>query len=233
MINESAIERLCTAIADGQPVDWDAECVAADAEHDRLIVDQLQVLHAIGELSRKELSASMRVAAVDHLADSGSPTRHSGSWGRFQLLEPLGAGSSSVVFRAWDPRLARDIALKLISPEPVGATPPRILEEGRLLARIRHSGVVTVHGLDIEDGVVGIWMEIVRGRTLEQLLRDAGSFSAREAIWIGQELCSALGTVHAAGLIHGDIKAQNVMRESGGRLVLMDFGSSERRVSGA
>src|SRR5580692_4233475 len=68
-------------------------------------------------------------------------------------------------------------------------------------------------------------MELVKGRTLAELLRAQGPFSAREAALVGLDLCRALAAVHGAGLLHGDVKAHNVMREEGGRTVLMDFGT--------
>src|SRR6185437_5147759 len=101
----------------------------------------------------------------------------------------------------------------------------RIAREGRLLARIRHPNVITVHGVEIHEGRVGLCMELVRGTTLEDVLRKRGSFSAREAALVGIDLCRALAAIHAAGLIHRDVKAQNVMREDGGRIVLMDLGT--------
>ena len=106
-----------------------------------------------------------------------------------------------------------------------------MIDEGRLLARVRHPNVVTVHGADRIDGRVGLWMEFVRGRTLEDVLGDQGPFGAEEATLIGLDLCRALSAVHAAGLMHRDVKAQNVMREAGGRIVLMDFGTGRDDLS--
>src|SRR5262249_21942301 len=102
-----------------------------------------------------------------------------------------------------------------------------IIREGRMLARLRHPHVVTVYGADSVDGTVGIWMEFVNGKTLKAILAEQGSFGPQEAAVIGRDVCSALAAVHACGLIHGDVKAQNVMREAGGRIVLMDFGASD------
>jgi Tol biopolymer transport system component/tRNA A-37 threonylcarbamoyl transferase component Bud32 len=93
--------------------------------------------------------------------------------------------------------------------------------------------VVTVHGAEEIDGQVGVWMEFVRGRSLERLLADHGPFSAEEAASIGLDLCRALGAVHQAGLLHRDIKAHNVMRDDSGRVVLMDFGSGMSRAEPA
>jgi serine/threonine-protein kinase len=120
------------------------------------------------------------------------------------------------------------VALKLLHDEGDHAEAHgRILEEARRLARIRHAHVVQVYGAEHHDNRVGLWMELVRGQSLEEVLQARGPFGAREAALIGLDLCAALAAVHGAGLLHRDIKAQNVMRESGGRLVLMDFGTGE------
>ncbi|MGQ0721162.1 MAG: serine/threonine-protein kinase [Candidatus Eiseniibacteriota bacterium] len=153
----------------------------------------------------------------------------------------LGEGAFGEVFRAWDPRLEREVALKLL--KAAGGKSPiasNVIAEGRLLAKLRHPNVVTVHGAEVHGERVGVWMEFVRGRSLEQILRDHGPFGAREAGLIGIDVCRALAAVHRAGVIHRDVKAQNAMREEGGRIVLMDFGAgieasdaeSTRNISG-
>src|SRR5439155_25004873 len=101
------------------------------------------------------------------------------------------------------------------------------LKEARHLARVRHPNVVSVYGADLADGWVGVWMELIKGRSLAELLESQGLFSAREATVVGMDLCRALAAVHAAGQMHGDMKAHNVMREDGGRTVLMDFGTGK------
>ena len=106
-----------------------------------------------------------------------------------------------------------------------------------MLARVRHQNVITVHGACEVRGEVGIWMEFVRGRTLAAIVRDSGPFSAAEATLIGIDVCRAAAAVHAAGLLHCDIKARNIVRETGGRIVLLDLGAATPRtadtVSGA
>ena len=159
----------------------------------------------------------------------GLPERR---WGGLILLEEIGRGSFGSVFRAHDPQLDREVALKLLRRSPVDeALASTLLHEGRTLARVRHPNVVTVYGAGEHDGQVGLWMELVQGVTLERMLAVHGPFSAGEAGLIGQDLCRALAAVHRAGLIHGDVKTQNVMREQGGRLVLMDFGAGRARSS--
>ena len=147
-------------------------------------------------------------------------------WGELVLLEEIGRGSFGTVYRAHDPQLDRAVALKLLPSSGDDQLASRLLNEARTLARVRHPNVVTVYGAGEHGGQVGLWMEFIRGVTLEQMLAIHGPFSDGEAGLIGRDLCRALATVHRAGLIHGDVKAENVMREQGGRLVLMDFGAS-------
>ena len=116
--------------------------------------------------------------------------------------------------------------MKLLAPRLGGDDlSSRVLDEGRLLASVKHPNIVVVHGADEHEGRVGLWMEFVHGRTLAAEVDARGAHSADEAIVIGRALCGALAAVHAKGLIHGDVKAHNVMREEGGRVVLMDFGA--------
>jgi len=152
-----------------------------------------------------------------------------GRWGHLELLERIGDGTFGEVYRARDTQLDREVAVKLLRAGGLSTDRQtrRALREGRSLARVDHDNVVAVYGAEAHGGRVGLWMELIRGATLEQLLKGHGPFSAREAALIGQDLCSAVSAVHNAGLVHRDIKAQNVMREEGGRLVLMDFGAGQ------
>ncbi|MGH9204181.1 MAG: protein kinase domain-containing protein, partial [Vicinamibacterales bacterium] len=148
--------------------------------------------------------------------------------GVLEVRERLGSGAFGSVYRAWDRRLAREVALKLLHVDRLyDKTVPAVIEEGRLLARVRHPHVISVYGADQFDGRIGIWMEFVRGLTLEDVLRRQGPFSAREAASIGMDLCAALAAVHQVQLVHRDVKTHNVMREEGGRIVLMDFGAGQ------
>ena len=153
-------------------------------------------------------------------------------WGPLEIRDKLGHGGFGTVYRAWDPTLQREVALKILDAPGKDAITQRetILREGRLLARIRHQNVATVHGVAEHDGSVGLWMELVRGKSLEELLKANGPFGSRESIGIGIELCSALRAVHNAGVIHGDISAKNVIREEGGRIVLVDLGLGGHRL---
>ena len=202
------IDRLIESIADGGAIDWTSVAAAAADERERRLIGHLRL-----------------VAGIGNGRDAGQPLAR---WGHLQLVEKIGEGTRGEVYRARDPWLDREVALKLVKPGAGGHVPiSRVLTEARTLARVRHPHVVTVHGADVHDGRVGLWMELVRGRTLSAMLATHGPMSAGEAAVVGQELCRALGAVHAAGLVHGDVKAQNVMREAGGRFVLMDFGAGQ------
>jgi serine/threonine protein kinase len=211
---------LAASIANGTIVDWDA--AAAATPDQRELIGQLRVLYDLARAHR-DADAEIPYASPGTVAPPSQPID---TWAQLALLEELGAGSFGVVYRAWDPHLAREVALKVVRTGSVAALDTsRIAREGRLLARLRHPNIVTVYGAAIEQGRVGIWMELIRGITLEQAVTTTGTFSARDAALVGLDVCRALAAVHRAGLLHRDVKAQNVMREEGGRIVLMDFGT--------
>ena len=166
--------------------------------------------------------------ATSALPAPGVPEGDPRHWGDFQLLQRLGQGSFGEVWRAWDPVLEREIALKLLLPR--GMNPEQefaaVVAEARAMARVRHQNIVSVYGVDRRGGRVGFWSDFVRGRTLTQIVHADGQLSARDTLAIGSALCQALAAVHHAGLLHRDIKASNAMMDADGRVLLMDFGLS-------
>lgn len=151
---------------------------------------------------------------------SGAPPKR---WNQFRIADTLGRGSRGTVFHAIEEPLGRPVALKL-QPEHAGHTDD--IEEARRLNQVQHPNVVRVYGADRADGFLGLWMELLEGRTLEERIQDQGTMGHEEALLLARDLSGALAAVHRAGLVHGDVKAQNVFREVGGRTVLMDFGAS-------
>jgi TolB-like protein/tetratricopeptide (TPR) repeat protein len=215
---------LAEGIADGAQIDWDdvEACASVDEQG---TVRQLRIVANVARLHR---SLPMEAGGTSPTGDAPELAAPSiGSWGHLMLVERLGGGSAGDVYRAWDPHLERDVALKLLHADEATEDPDAssLVREGRLLARVRHPNVIAVHGVAVHDGRFGLWMDLVRGATLEHHLASHGPFSAREAALIGIDLCGALAAIHGAGLIHRDVKAQNVMREDGGRIVLMDLGT--------
>ena len=219
---DRAFASLASSVADGHSVDWQkAENDVSSAQ--RRLVRHLRLVESIAQVYRT-ISAQ-----PEEPPDGAGDDRHGRRWGRLILHECIGGGTSSDVHRAWDIELHREVALKLMKPGVGAATAghDRVLAEARRLARVNHENVVRVYGAEQHDGRVGLWMELVEGQSLDETVRMRGRFSAAEAALVGQHLCAALAAVHGAGLLHRDVKAQNIMRDATGRIVLMDFGTGE------
>jgi hypothetical protein len=208
--------RLAESVSDRAPVPWDE--VRSSAGDLAPVVDGLRRLEALADA----------FASSQGEAGPGEPVAPVERWGQLEVLAPLGEGAFGQVFRARDPILDRQVALKLrqAGPEAADSAGRRLLDEARTLAKIRHPNVVAVHGADLYDGRVGIWTELVEGRTLEEHLAEDGPLGPGETVAVGLDLCRALAAIHAAGMVHGDVKAANVIRERGGRIVLADLGSA-------
>lgn len=217
--------RIATEISDGAPVDWEAQTPAASDGATRSKLSTLRLLETVADVHR---AIDLPARGKDNGHGEDAPTR----WGPLRIVGKIDRGGFAHVYRAFDPTLQREVALKLPLPgiTGVGRRSADFINEARRLARVRHPNVVVVHGADVHEGRVGIWTDLVEGKTLEQCLREQGPFSAHEATLIGIGLCGALAAVHAVGLVHRDVKTSNVMREKGGRLVLMDFGSSGEEI---
>ena len=208
--DDDGLADLAGSVLDGTAVDWDAADSHVSAEAVP-VVRHLRSIAAIARAHRAEVPES---------------------WGPLRVLEAVGRGAYGEVYRAWDSRLDREVALKLLDRSRSVSLASSIIDEGRLLARVRHPNVVTIYGAERIDGRIGLWMEFIDGRTLHQLVtEDQRRVAAREVAAIGQTLCDAVAAVHAAGLLHRDIKAQNVMMARDGRVVLMDFGSGRDRAA--
>ncbi|MFI8931761.1 serine/threonine-protein kinase [Streptomyces sp. NPDC053474] len=149
---------------------------------------------------------------------------------RFQLIEELGRGGMGVVWRAVDTLLGREVAVKHVRGPGQGATPldtkatARLLREARAAAKLNHPGAVTVYDVVRSGAEVVIVMELVRGTTLAALVAREGPLPPARAASIGAQLAEVLGAAHALGVIHRDVKPENVMLLAGGRVKLADFG---------
>lgn len=217
---ESMFEQVSRAVADGEAIDWNG-LITADDPESKALIEQLRVLEGVARLHRDTLPEPDQPAALPP-----PPLQPGDFWGHLTLRGELGRGARGHVYRAWDPQLDREVALKLSVDRDPEKTNKDVISEARLLARVRHPHIATIFGAERRSGLVGLWMELIEGETLEAMLARVGRFNAREAALIGIEVCSALSAVHGAGLLHRDIKTQNVMRDRNGRLVLMDFGTS-------
>ncbi|HYP48961.1 MAG TPA: serine/threonine-protein kinase, partial [Thermoleophilaceae bacterium] len=145
--------------------------------------------------------------------------------GRYRLQRRLGAGGFGVVWLAWDERLEREVAVKVVPRDGADA---RVEREARAAARLNHPGIVALYELATDEHEVYLVSELVQGRTLAELTR-AGAIADRDVARIGAALCDALHHAHARGVIHRDVKPQNVMvvaepAAGAGFAKLTDFG---------
>ena len=146
--------------------------------------------------------------------------------GRYEILQLLGEGGMGAVYKASDRELDRFVALKVIRPEL--ASNPSILarfkQELLLAHQVTHRNVIRIYDLAEADGVKYITMEFVEGKDLRTLIREKNKFAPEEAVEIIQQVCLALEAAHNVGVIHRDLKPQNIMLDSSGRVLVMDFG---------
>ena len=235
--------KVAQEITDGEPVDWDG-AMRSHPDLERSF-RRLRTVESIAEVHRTPTPHPFpEIPARPDRSDERTPpapvrTGAPGEatprrWGPLEILEPLGAGRFGEVYRARDPSLQRDVALKLIATDRCGSRreEDRFIQEARRLARVKHDNVVVIHGADRHDGRVGLWMDLIEGETLEICLFRQGRWRAEEAVLDGIALCRALSAVHRKTLVHRDVKTGNVMRRrEDGRLILMDFSAcAEARV---
>ena len=144
---------------------------------------------------------------------------------QFRLEGQLGAGGMGVVHRAYDTRLHRPVAVKLLSPELTAdyERKQRFLQEARAAARISHPAVAQIFDADEEGGVTFIVMELVEGRTVGQLI-EGGDLDLLGTIDIATQVAEGLAKAHELGIVHRDIKPANVMRTRDGHVKILDFG---------
>jgi hypothetical protein len=226
-----AIDDAIEQIVDGSPLDWDAlDSQAGDEEKE--LLKYLRILGDIAGVHRTTVEDTAELAvAPPHSDDAIEEAADVERWGRYRLREKVGEGSFGSVYRGFDPDLQREIAVKILHNRVGdGHLKERLLIEGRALARVRHANVVSVFAVEAHGGRVGLCMEFVHGATLESELLSSGPFTERDAASVGEEVCRALSAVHEAGFVHRDVKGRNVMREAGGRIVLMDFGTGRDAV---
>jgi eukaryotic-like serine/threonine-protein kinase len=148
--------------------------------------------------------------------------------GRYLLQRRLGAGGYGTVWLGWDEKLEREVAVKVIPREEDGPAPVRAEREARVAARLNHPGIVSLYELGADDEATYLVSELVRGRTYAELLKG-GALSDRDVARIGIALCQALEHAHKKGVIHRDVKPQNVMvvaepARGAGFAKLTDFG---------
>ncbi|MFG1961055.1 serine/threonine-protein kinase [Nonomuraea sp. NPDC049028] len=148
---------------------------------------------------------------------------------RYRLIEPLGEGGMGVVWRAYDELLDRTVAIKEVRYTGVGEDKRaelnrRTIREARAAGRLDHPSVIVIHDVVEEDGRPWIVMQLIRSRSLAEVIREHGPLPVAQAAAIGGRVLDALRAAHATGVLHRDVKPENVLLADDGRVVLTDFG---------
>jgi serine/threonine-protein kinase len=152
--------------------------------------------------------------------------------GEYRVVESLGAGGMGEVYKAVHTHLGRVIAIKVLSPGLTGSPAlARFYEEANIQARLKHPGVAEYFGFYEYQGRPCILMEYVDGETLASTIRKRGPLPVAEAVRIAREIAAVAAHFHAGGLVHRDLKANNVKIDSAGRVRILDFGIARYQCS--
>ena len=152
---------------------------------------------------------------------------------RYRLLSPLGAGGMAVVYKAQDLALGRLVAVKILR-EPLTSDPDflaRFQQEARAAANLAHPNIVTVHDFGRDGGRYYIVMEYIEGKDLKTLIKEGSPFKPDRALDLAIQICGGIGYAHRAGLVHCDVKPQNILVTADGRVKVADFGIAKALAS--
>jgi len=210
-------------LAPGQRLDYVTEACRGD---DTLVQEVNSLLRSLDDAH-----SFMEQPAVGEVADqiTASPVRgysKGQSVAQYRIISELGAGGQGTVYKALDTKLGRTIALKLLPPEMASVDDTvrkRFRREAQLASSLDHPNICTVHDLVEADGAAFIVMQFVAGRTVRQLV-GGHPLEITSALRIAIQVCDALAAAHSKGIIHRDIKAQNIIVSENGQAKILDFG---------
>jgi serine/threonine-protein kinase len=149
--------------------------------------------------------------------------------GRYRLVNQQGSGGMAVIYKATDLALGRTVAVKILRPSLTGDPEflKRFRQEARNVANLSHPNIVTVHDVGQDGNTHYIVMEYIDGEDLKRLIRASAPFSIDRALSIGIKICAGVGYAHRAGLVHADVKPQNVLVTDSDHVKVTDFGIAQ------
>ena len=150
--------------------------------------------------------------------------------GRFELRSLLGSGGMGAVYRAYDPTLDREVALKILAPQLTTDRQrvERFVQEAKIASALNHPHVISIYEIGQDDSLHYIAMELVEGRTLRHKI-EHGKLDLYSAVSIAEMIATAIGAAHDAGIIHRDLKPENIMVSASGYVKVLDFGVAKLR----
>lgn len=209
-------QKLADSLADDLVIDW--ALAESLADEDEKTIRNLGVLGQIAQLQGQASRFTQTKPDVD---------QHAFRWGHLNVQDRLGDGVYGEVFRAYDEVLERQVALKLLKTEVKSAVESmRFIDEARRMARVRHPHVLAIHGADVNEGRAGFWADLIVGKTLDH--PGVEPITASELFTMSDDLSAGLLAIHQAGIVHGDIKPANVIKDDRGSYLIMDFGAGDR-----
>ncbi|MCH2146769.1 MAG: serine/threonine protein kinase [Phycisphaerales bacterium] len=166
-------------------------------------------------------------------SESQTPDRSGSTIGPYELTRLMGRGGMGEVYEAIDTRLDRVIAVKLLRPEVVqdATRKARFEREAKALAALKHPSIVTIYSIETIDDVTLITMELVKGKTLSDILKNQSTMSVDDVLSISLPVADALGAAHKQGIVHRDIKPDNIIVGDSGEVTVLDFGLAKLATS--
>ena len=221
---ERAVELFHSALERG-PDERDAYLRAACGTDESLYETVLALVAADRRADDDPFEQIAEAAAADVITDSSPGTLVGQQIARYRVVSHLGSGGMGDVFRASDPALGRDVALKLLAPrfQADANFHYRLEKEARAASSLNHPNIVTIYEVGRSDGYEFVASELVDGETLRSVIRR-GPLPVRSLSEIGGQVAAGLAAAHEAGIIHRDIKPENIMIRRDGLVKVVDFG---------
>jgi eukaryotic-like serine/threonine-protein kinase len=218
------IEAVCDAALDREAGERAAFVSAACGDDDELR-QEVEALLAHAQTAEGFLAAPMGAVAAHVLGEATGALLVGQQVGSYQILSRLGAGGMGEVYRARDPKLRRDVAIKIL-PRVFTSDPERLARferEARMLAAVNHPHIGAIYGVEEADGLRALVLELVEGETLAKRLQR-GSMPVAEALTMARQIADALDAAHEKGIVHRDLKPANIKITPDGTVKVLDFG---------
>ncbi len=214
---DEAVLKLADMINDG--VALVDESVIADQSHTQPNQALLQALAKINQITQN---------IRRHSHDTPDSLQQGDIWAHLEIIKKIGQGGIGEVYCAYDPILDHNVAVKFLSPNSqLYITQKQFLDEARHMAKVRHPHVLAIHGATVDNDIAGYWSDYLDGQLLSNLLVKKTT-SWDQQLNFALDLCQAVKAIHSNLLVHGDIKALNVMVQPERGAILLDFGSSRK-----